>query len=61
MQHDKYIKAITDAEAALEKAKAEYKAYCKENPLPAPKQPTIHELRQMSKPKPKPEKAEAKK
>lgn len=45
--HESLMQAIVDAEKALQEAKYEYKAYCKENPLQAPKQPTNHELRLM--------------
>jgi len=45
--HESLITAITDAEKALEVAKAEYKEFCKDNPLQMPKQPTLHELRLM--------------
>ena len=45
--HESLMQAIVDAEKALQEAKDEYKAYCKESPLQAPKQPTNHELRLM--------------
>lgn len=45
--HETLIQAITDAESALAKAKADYKDFCKENPLKAPRQPTLQELRLM--------------
>jgi len=45
--HESLMQAIADAEKALQEAKDEYKAYCKENPLQAPIQPTNHELRLM--------------
>lgn len=45
--HQSLIDAITKAEKALEDAKAEYKEFCKENPLKLSKQLTPHELRVM--------------
>jgi hypothetical protein len=43
--HETLIEAITKAEQSLKNAKQAYSEFCKENPLQAPKQPTIHELR----------------
>lgn len=47
VSHESLMQAIVDAEKALQEAKGEYKAYCKTNPLEAPRQPTNHELRLM--------------
>lgn len=45
--HETLIEAITKAEQALKDAKQAYSDFCKKNPLQAPKQPTINELRAM--------------
>ena len=47
VSHESLMQKITDAEKALQSAKDEYQAYSRENPLVAPKQPTLHELRKM--------------
>ncbi len=47
VSHDSLMQKITDAEQALQAAREEYQAYCKENPLTAPAQPTLRELRLM--------------
>ncbi len=47
VNHDILMQNVTDAEKALQLAKDEYQAYCKENPLVTPAQPTLHELRLM--------------
>lgn len=45
--HKSLMDNITKLEEQLQAAKDEYKVFCKENPLQAPKQPTIQELRKM--------------
>lgn len=47
LTHESLMQDIVDAEQALQKAKDDYKHFCKENPLVAPSQPTNHELRKM--------------
>lgn len=42
--HESLMKAITKAQEALDAAKAEYKAFCKENPLTLKKTLTPKEL-----------------
>ncbi|MGB1311952.1 MAG: hypothetical protein ACPG47_12110 [Leucothrix sp.] len=46
-QRDKLFSSYTKSLTATEKAKREYDAFCRENPLQPIKQPTIHELRMM--------------
>lgn len=46
-KREKLIAEIEKLTIALEEVKGEYKAFCRENPYEAPKQPTIHELRMM--------------
>ncbi len=45
--HESLQQKILQAEAELKQAQEEYKAFCKENPLQLPKQPTLHELRKL--------------
>lgn len=45
--HESLMQNIVDAEKALKEAQAEYKAFCKANPLELPKTPTLHEARLM--------------
>lgn len=45
--HESLIDAIVKAEADLQAAKEEYKAFCKDCPLELPKAPTLHEARMM--------------
>lgn len=45
--HESLMSKIVEADKALKSAKAEYKAFCKENPLAPHKQPTLHELRKL--------------
>ena len=43
--HESLIKNIEKAREDLAKAETEYKEFCKENPLTAPKQLSAHEIR----------------